>query len=243
MNTIITTLLTSLPDPQRGVRMNPDPKLLRTLHDSVRSEFVVLATDLEPGPELPNARIVRVEQRISPYFERWLQIFRFLRSSPEIDQVWCVDGTDVEMLRNPFPEMEPGRIYVGHEPTIVDIPWMRDNHGGALMAKLYHDHGNHRLLNAGLIGGSRADVMSFAHDITKMWADGQIDQIAKRAGPKFVRREVTNDRDLRGTTSDMGAFNFVCLEKYPDKISFGPRVNTVFKAFDYTNKEAWWRHK
>src|SRR5699024_10445488 len=103
---VLTCLLTSQGDPQRGKPMSADPKVFATLRKSVGDRLVVLHTDLDED----TVRRVRVEQCINPYFERWLQYFHWLRDHPEVGFVWCVDATDVEMLRDPFPEMQPGTL-------------------------------------------------------------------------------------------------------------------------------------
>src|SRR5512139_2653871 len=101
----------------------------------------------------------------SPYFQRWLCYWRYLRDHPEIDQVWCVAGTDVEMLRDPFPEMED-RLYLSDEPSPLCIPRMVYHHGGSetLLRFLAANRGA-QLLNAGLAGGSRRVVLDFCRDV------------------------------------------------------------------------------
>ncbi|MDV5520957.1 glycosyltransferase family 2 protein, partial [Enterobacter hormaechei] len=44
--------------------------------------------------------------KMNVYFRRWLHIWQHLREHPEYRFVWCTDGTDVEMLRAPWEEME-----------------------------------------------------------------------------------------------------------------------------------------
>jgi hypothetical protein len=62
------------------------------------------------------------------YFRRWLHIWQHLRDHPEYRFVWCTDGTDVEMLREPWDEMVPGQIYVGSEPKTYADLWAASNH-------------------------------------------------------------------------------------------------------------------
>ncbi|MEI7100610.1 glycosyltransferase family 2 protein, partial [Klebsiella pneumoniae] len=79
------------------------------------------------------------------------------------------DGTDVEMLRAPWEEMLPGKVYVGSEPkTYADI-WAKQNHPERIYQEFIDAHRNDVMLNAGLLGGSRADVMSFAHGIIRLY--------------------------------------------------------------------------
>src|SRR5690606_18959958 len=113
---VLTTMLCAQNDPQRGTRLPARAQEVRALHDSLKHDgrFVVLTTGLQG--ELPKAELVVVEQSINPYFERWLQTYKWLRANPQVGRVWCVDATDVQMTRDPFPEMEPGRLYFGYEP-------------------------------------------------------------------------------------------------------------------------------
>jgi hypothetical protein len=47
--------------------------------------------------------------KMNVYFRRWLH-WQHLRDHPEYRFVWCTDGTDVEMLRAPWEEMQPGSL-------------------------------------------------------------------------------------------------------------------------------------
>ncbi|EHC94123.1 hypothetical protein LTSEUGA_1393, partial [Salmonella enterica subsp. enterica serovar Uganda str. R8-3404] len=66
--------------------------------------------------------------KMNVYFRRWLHIWQHLRDHPEYRFVWCTDGTDVEMLRAPWEEMEPGKVYVGSEPKTYADSWAKQNH-------------------------------------------------------------------------------------------------------------------
>jgi hypothetical protein len=244
---VLTSLLTALSDPQRPEPMLPDPNVLGTLSESVQglseARVVVLVTD--PQVTGPGFTSVQVDQTVSPYIQRWLAQYRYLRDHPEVEYVWCVDGTDVQMMKNPFPEMQPGTLYVGSEDGKTGGKWMRSHFKGRIMQRFFAKYGNHQLLNAGILGGSREDVMHFCHRMISMWEDSRIDAIAKRDGtPAFVRRQVTRDRDLMDPVLDMGIFNVVARLDFKKKLSFGSHVNTRFKGFDYANTtDSWWRHK
>lgn len=226
---VITTLFTKLEDPQRGVRMKPSTDVLGALRKSLgRRDLVVLHDELE-DPRLPHTEFVRTSTKINPYFQRHLSIYQYLRDHPEIGRVWCVDATDVEMLRDPFPEMEPGRLYVGSEPSTLRNDWMLKNHPDSKIQEFFKSHPNYQLLNAGLIGGDRETVMKFLHGIVKEYFDDHIDWIM---GWEHGRAGV----------GDMGFFNLVAYERFSDVISYGSHVNTVFKA-DERNGVSWWKHK
>src|SRR5690606_31952031 len=109
-NVILTSLLTSQNDPQRGKPMPATAAVVKALHDSVpdSARFALLTTGISDGASLAKAEIVEVRQHLNPYFERWVQYLHWLRDHPEVGFVWCVDATDVTVTRDPFPEMEPG---------------------------------------------------------------------------------------------------------------------------------------
>ena len=73
---VITTFLTSQPDPQRGTRLQPDPSLLSVWAKSVRgADAVVLADQLTSAPD--GAQLVTVQDgEMNVYFRRWLHIYQ-----------------------------------------------------------------------------------------------------------------------------------------------------------------------
>src|SRR5690606_20557713 len=226
---VITTLFTKLKDPQRGNRMQASVSLLKALHKSLNGRKLVVLHDELSSPELPNTEFVKVSSGLNPYFQRHLAVYQYLRAHPEIGRVWCVDGTDVEMLRDPFPEMEPGTLYVGSETSTLRNSWMLRNHPDTKIQEFFKSHPNYQLLNAGLIGSDRETVMAFTHAIVKEFFDDQIDWIM---GWEHGRAGV----------GDMGFFNVVAYEKFADVLSYGSHVNFFFKQ-EAAYEISWWKHK
>ena len=226
---VITTLLTSQPDPQRGSRMRPDPAALTTWAKSIRgADAVVLADQLTSAPD--GAQLVTVpDVAMNVYFRRWLHIWQHLREHPEYRFVWCTDGTDVEMLSAPWEEMISGKVYVGSEPkTYADI-WAKQNHPECIYQKFIDAYSNDVMLNAGLLGGSRADVMSFAHGIIRLYY--------RIESYRFWKKEQAN-----AAIGDMIAFGIVA-KSFGDRIVTGPRIHTVFKSDGIGKECAFWKHK
>lgn len=226
---VITSLLTSEPDPQRKVKMSADPALLQVWASSIRgAKAVVLADELNTAPV--GATLVSVPiVSMSPYFARWLHIYQYLRAHPEYRFVWCTDGTDVEMLREPWAEMEPGKIYVGSEHKTYAEEWMKVNHHGKAYKDFLERHRDEQLLNAGLIGGLRQDVMEFAHRIIR--------QHYLIESHRFWKMETAPT-----TLVDMGAFG-MAAKSFGNRIVTGPLVHTIFKAEGFGKELAWWKHK
>ncbi|WPO93774.1 glycosyltransferase [Buttiauxella sp. HR94] len=226
---VITTLLTSQPDPQRSVKMSADPSCLLPWSSSVSgSDAVVLADEMSAAPV--GATLIAVQAvGMSPYFARWLHIYQHLRVHPEYRLVWCTDGTDVEMLREPWSEMEPGKIYVGSEHKTYADEWMKANHHGKAYSAFIEQHRDEPLLNAGLLGGSREDVMEFAHRIIR--------QYYLIESQRFWKMETAPS-----TLVDMGAFG-IAAKSFGDRVVTGPKVHTIFKSNGIGKEVAWWKHK
>ena len=226
---VITSLLTSQPDPQRGVRMNADAAALSAWASSIQgAEAVVLADELTSPPA--GATLVTVPPiELSVYFARWLHIYQYLRTNQEIRFVWCTDGTDVEMLREPWEEMQPGIIYTGSEPKTYDDIWMKQNHHGQVYAMFLNQYRNSTMLNAGLLGGSRADVMEFAHRVIRLHY-------------RIESHRFWGSEKAPQTKVDMCAFGIVA-KSFGDRIVTGPKVHTVFKTEGIGKECAFWKHK
>ncbi|HCR0301607.1 TPA: glycosyltransferase family 2 protein [Enterobacter hormaechei] len=226
---VITTLLTSQPDPQRGKKMQADPNILQHWASSIAgAKAVVLADELTAPPF--DALLFKVPSvNINPYFARWLHIYQHLRDHPEYRFVWCTDGTDVEMLRAPWEEMEAGKVYVGSEPKTYADTWAKQNHPERIYQEFIEEHRNDVMLNAGLLGGTRADVMAFAHGIIRLYY--------RIESYRFWKKEQTG-----AAVGDMLAFGIVA-QSFADRLVTGPLVHTVFKTDGVGKENAWWRHK
>ena len=226
---VLTSMLCAQNDPQRGQKLSAHAKQVKALHDSLKHRFVVLTTGLESAEVLPNAEIVKVDQHINPYFQRWINYYQWLRDHPEVGRVWCVDATDVTMNRDPFPEMVDGKLYMGHEPDTLRNEWMLKNHPDTMVNDFMTTHPNNALLNMGVVGGDRETIMGFAQKVIKTYFDDHIDFIygweTKRLG-----------------VGDMGAGQYVAYTHYPNQLEYGPHIVNVFKTKTGTTNPWWW-HK
>lgn len=219
MNVVITTFTNSVPDPQRGYAWAPNVQLLAALHESLCGDPLVVLTDCLDGG-LDNTDFVRIRPgrgRANPYFLRWIAIADYLREHDDIHRVWCVDGTDVVMLHEPWDDMVDGVIYLGsEEPQMtVGIPWMAARHRS--LEQWCNDNADLHLLNAGLLGGDRVTVLDFVTDLCDHWPN----------------------RDL----TDMAAFNYVAYsDKWRGRWVTGDVVHTEYRSYS-RNDHSWWAHK
>ena len=133
---------------------------------------------------------VRIDTKMNPYFQRWLSQYQYLRDHPEIDNVFCVDATDVQLLKDPFGNINNEILYVGDESSVLNCKWMRTNF--LRLKPFFVEHAGKPLLNCGVVGGSRKLVMSICHDIYGAYFD-----MPHKVGKL-----------------DMGIFNYLCYTKY-----------------------------
>lgn len=163
---VITCLLNSTPDPQRGTTLPASVDVLGDLVRSIggRRKLVVLTDCLEAG-DTGSVEFVRVDpDPTNVYFLRWRHIAEYIEDHPELERVWCVDGTDVEMLCDPFDEMVDGAFYIGSEDSTVGVPWMRTTNPS--VGTWIEENADKRLLNPGLVGGDAETVMAFAYRLS-----------------------------------------------------------------------------
>lgn len=212
---VLTCYFTGKPDPQRNIQWKPDHSAYDKLKRSVEAqgiEFVLLHDCFD---DLPN----RVETSLSPYFERWLQEWRYLRDRRDINNVFVVDATDVDMVNNPFVHIEDGKLYIGDEPTnTLNNRWMLTSHLEPSVNRYLRDNSTKPLMNCGVVGGNRKLVMDLCREM--------------------YLYHLTSPQDQ----TDMGIFNKLVYTKYPDIIEYGRHVTSLFKKFE-VNTNAWFRHK
>lgn len=226
---VITTLLTSQPDPQRGVKITPSPDLLAKWATSLKGCHAVTLTDSLSAVPFGVSMVGVPDVKMNVYFRRWLHIWQHLREHPEYRFVWCTDGTDVEMLRAPWEDMQPGNVYVGSEPKTYADTWAKQNHPERIYQEFIEAHRGDVMLNAGLLGGTRADVMAFAHGIIRLYY-------------RIESYRFWNKEQAGVAVGDMLAFGIVA-QSFADRLVTGPLVHTVFKTDGIGKEAAWWKHK
>lgn len=206
---IITTLFHTLKDTQRGEVWDYEEtlKLINPLVDSCKKhgiDLIVLDDKVNITPKHSN-----------PYFARWIAIREHLERN-HYNRVWCVDATDVEVLRNPFLSMENGCTYTGCEPSFTNNNvWLSKHHRSFLYNSIFRN--KIPLKNAGILGGSQDNVLKFIQEM-----------------------EIYTPQVDKDSLTDMALFNLVAFKL--GNVNFGDQVNTEFKAFK-DNGKAWFKHK
>lgn len=211
---VIACYFANVLDVQRDKKWLPDYKAISKLKASVQVqglEFVLIHNCFNE----PN----RVGISTTPYFERWLKEWQYLRDRTDIANVFVVDATDVDMVNNPFPHLEPGKLYIGDEPgKVLSDPWMLARHQEPNVNSYLRENGSLPLLNCGVVGGSRKLVMGLCRDMYQYHFEYPQDQ------------------------TEMGIFNRLMHTKYSDVIEYGRHVTSLFKKYE-RRTDAWFRHK
>lgn len=212
---VIACYFANVADVQRNnTSWKPELAAIDKLKRSVEAhgiEFILIHNCFD----LPN----KVTISKSPYFERWLKEWQYLRDRRDISNVFLVDATDVDMIINPFNNLKNDTLYIGDEPNNkVNSNWMLTRHLEPSVNKFIREGGNLPLLNCGVVGGNRKLVMELCRDIYQYHFECPQDQ------------------------TEMGIFNKLVHTKYAHLIEYGRHVTSIFKGFErHTN--AWFRHK
>ena len=220
---VVCSFFNGYTDTQRGKTWAADYKMLDALRLSVNGHKRKLAITHNCFKGKKDSELVEhvyMPQGASPYFQRWLAVWQYLRANPDIKQVFAVDSTDVEMLHDPFKKMQPGVLYVGDEKQILGCQWMRKTVRHKDLSEFIAVHYRYTLLNCGVIGGSREDVMK----LCRMMYD-------------LLFTKYPNE------ITEMPVFNYILNEKWSgSEVSFGRHVTTVFKKNE-RDVPAWFKHK
>jgi len=236
-NVVICGVYTGKPDFQIkwGERHSstPNPEYTRTigldyadrLKKSVdlHGQRLVVLNNIEQRTD-GNTEYVLTGSSDDPYKNRFLKALHYLIAHPEIDNAWIVDSGDVTMQNNPFPDMKPGKIYVGSETTNkLNCEWMILNTPNAYYKTWLKQNFGRTLLNCGLLGGSRQDVIDYLTKMFYVWG--------------------YNPANM--SLIDMLVFNVAGYEHFADKIVAGVGlVNNQFKTMRPTlQRSEWWLHK
>lgn len=228
-NVVLTAYFRYANDPQRNVQWANELKAMQPLSDSCKKHGVkliifhdcknVIGTDCETIRINPSLRF-------SPNVYRWLVFNDYLKDN-KYNKVFLVDSTDVEMLKNPFSEMEHGLIYAGDEVDMkTDNRWMKTTQEPYIRIADYRAiierYANTTLINCGLIGSDYETILK----LLDIWTG-----IHKKGTEGIVK------------STDMAVFNYTIHKYFHNIISHGAHINTHFKKFEKDNKVAWWRHK
>lgn len=211
---VLTSYFSGVIDPQRNERWAADHKAVEKLERSVQAHGIKFAM-IHNCFDLPNLTTISG----SPYFERWLKQWQYLRDHPEINNVFVVDATDVDMVNNPFGNLNAGKLYVGDEVgQTLNNNWLLTRHQEPMVNRFLRQNPGLPMLNCGVVGGNRQVVMDLCRDIYDYHFKHPHEQ------------------------TEMGVFNYLLHTKYRDIKEHGRHVTSLFKKFE-RQTNAWFRHK
>lgn len=217
-NLVLTCYFTTLIDPQRGHKWEYQPEILDTLINSVQEDvdFRCLS-DHSSLHELP--MVSYVPKHENPYLAKWIAFRDYIVAHPEYDNIAMLDGSDTEIMVNPFDYIDRDKIYCGDEPGFTNNAWLKQHHNIPLLNELYK-LGRLPLLNAGVLIGNRDILLEFVGYMVKLINTNQ------------------------NVLTEMLYFNYILRKYFSDRLVHGRKVTTVFKAFDSLNKnKSFIKHK
>ena len=163
MNIILTAYFNSLPDPQRKEHwMGNDITIFRDLYKSVRKLGLTmkvfhdnLNSNFISKYSLGGISYIRYEPTEDILNARWRCYYDYI-SRTNFKKYLCLDCSDTELYKDPFPLIEMDRVVIGSEMQYIGkMPWMVKWCERAYGEVIYPEM---QILNCGILGGSR-DVM------------------------------------------------------------------------------------
>lgn len=231
-NILLTCYFSGVNDTQRAQSFAPNSQALQPLIASLKNTKLVVLHDCLDDDSTDKVEFVRVDTSINPYFQRWISYRKYLMANQhEIDNVFCIDGTDVEVLKEPDWDSLGDFIYTGDEAELLDNAsgWMRSQHKSPAVQDMLNRHGKQwQMLNAGILGGSVENIIEFTRALIDFYC--------------FAEQDAFKLKVPNAGTTDMGAFNYVARNVFGDRIRHGGQVCTRFKANE-RNDYSWFKHK
>jgi hypothetical protein len=170
----------------------------------------------------------------NPNIFRYFVYHDFLKQHlHQYQQIFVTDISDVTLINNPFIDPiyteNPSALFCGDEPKTLNDSWMLE-HATHLrnnipdFAAFETTFAQETLLNCGIIGGNATLFFQF---------------IEKLCG---IHQQANTDNKT-AFTGDMGAFNYLARTQFNEQLIHGAPVNTVFKQYENTRTDCWFRHK
>ena len=225
---VLTSYFNYTKDPQRRTLLPNSIDTLLPLMDScdnLKVRLVILTNcDFQNQGQTEFVKIENPDHQFTPNDFRWLVQLDYIQKN-KASHVWCVDSTDVEVLRNPF-EIDNNVLYVGHEPSQkLGSGWLWQNQWRfcktANYINMFRNLNKMTLLNCGVVGGEYSIALRFF---------------------QLMANETYFNAKKVGRAMDMASFNYVVYSQFADRFIAGPEVVTEFKA-EQRNKVAMFKHK
>jgi glycosyltransferase involved in cell wall biosynthesis len=219
-NILLTCYFTGVKDPQRNEKWKPDTEPLQALIKSLKQTKLIVFHDCFDVEDTDKVKYIKVDASLSPYFQRWVTYRDWLmQNKEEYGGVFCIDGTDVEVLKEPFWNELGDMIWTGDEDELMGCQWMVNHNKVPVLSDFVQKNKHRQLLNAGILGGKVETVIEFIRQMVDFMTFEDAGQI------------------------DMGLFNYMAYSNWEGKIRTGRQVCTKFKAEEKNNQIAFFKHK
>lgn len=163
---------------------------------------------------------------------RYFAFVEVIQQHPEWENVFVLDGFDVLVAMNPFPSLQPGKLYVGSEPTCLKRNyWLKvrfEDMGGDYL-KWYSAQLDTQTmtLNCGITGGSRDIIL----------------KLFKRLQEVFLDESLKARNDKREVNVNMAALNYVVYKEMSQSLVTGEPVHSKYWKQQNRRKDVWFIHK
>jgi hypothetical protein len=166
---------------------------------------------------------------------RFLVYRRYLAEHSH-DYVLMTDISDVTFLRDPFPYMRDDVVFVGAESgTAGDSRWARRRFPLAYASYPFWDR---RLLNCGILGGSRATCLEvLGHIRAQYW------RIACTRPTGFLRAMRIALDGRSAPPLDMAVVNFVLHRYFAARVWTDALLHSPYKSYNRDNRDVCIAHK
>jgi GT2 family glycosyltransferase len=225
---VLTSYFNYLVDPQKRTTWSNSINELLPLMNSCKDlgvRLVVLTNcQFENQGTTEFIKIENPDNEFSPNDFRWLVQLDYIQKN-RTTYVWCVDATDVEVLKKPF-DIKYNLLYVGYEKTqTLSSPWLWSKQWKYCRTQkylsMYKTGRNLTLLNCGVVGGDYSIALKFF---------------------QLMANETYFNAKKANRAMDMASFNYVVYSHFADVFVTGREVVTDFKAFE-RNDVSIFKHK
>jgi hypothetical protein len=208
-------------DPQRRTllpnEVTPLLPLINSCNDLNIKLVILTNCDFDNLGKTEFVKIKNPDHNFTPNDFRWLVQLDYIQKN-KTSHVWCVDSTDVEVLKNPF-EIDNNVLYVGHEPSqTLRSGWLWQHQWRFCKTpnyiKMFRNSNKLTLLNCGVVGGAYSIALRFF---------------------QLMANETYYNANKSGRAMDMASFNYVVYSHFADSFVMGSNVVTEFKANERNN--------
>ena len=157
--------------------------------------------------------------------ERFIIYYNYLLKHKNIKNVFMTDGNDITVVKNPFLYLKKfsNKILVGSEEDNISnkLDWFIKPCLDINIRNYLIQIKDKTILNAGIIGGKRKNILSFLKKISD-----------------YFLNNPNKDCNI-----NMHLVNYILYKDFNDKIKFKGKLNSRFKFYENFRKDIYFIHK